>query len=752
MLLDYESPVSATNMMTLSNKERLLKLEATDGQKLLDTLQQLLDVPELDSRFRKDLIVALQRISTRTGLYPTCYELEGIEQIGQYPVGAGGFADIYKAMFQGQVVCLKTMRLYQGDQIEHVLKKLSKEVVLWSQLSHPNVLEMYGLFRFQGRPALVAAWIENGDINGYLQRNPSASRPRLVLDVGRGLVYLHGLGLIHGDLKGSNVLVDDTGRALLADFGISSVSDTNILAWTSQTKGVSKGGSVRWQAPELFLVGDNDNEELEAPKNTTASDVYALGCVALEVLISFYVAHHIQFTQFPKIFTGNVPFAYLPNDFNVMLQVQSGVHPKRPPISDPSWTKWGLTEEIWLFMERCWNQNPSHRPPTATILQFLTLPDEKDPRLGSNSRRLAAVDFRRQMDKSSGIISVEALDTILKRSNNLDTEQVKGHEGQIQKLHEEDWIRGSRDEEHIQGLCGKEQTKDLRATTLFSDTSPESDPNTSGSPQITPIIERHVQAPELTISLSPSRPMQREVGNVQNELCIQDDDMIYLVASDGVGKGTFINCALNREAISPGKTRTVSPFDITDAGLSSGGGRVFLVNTPDFNDAQWDNNWAKLSLILKWLEKSCQPDARLGGIIIFASDESRTGLPEFIINWVRLLKGKFFNYVALVTVTPASQLDFPPQPLEIAVRSLLQISGLQERFENGCHIASFDGTTASARQILNIFPKQPGSVEGLRSELRRILGQQNTGDRSFEFVKLGVSILGHFSRRRDRNS
>ncbi|KAG6871664.1 hypothetical protein C0995_001673 [Termitomyces sp. Mi166 len=273
---------------------RLLRFKTADTQKVLDSLQQLLDVPELDSRIRKDFIVALQRISTKTRLYPTCYELEGVEQIGQYPVSAGGFADIYKA----SLPC----------------------------------------------------------------------------------------------------------RALLGDFGISSVSDTDIIAWTSQTKGVSKGGSVRWQASELFIVGDNDDEEPEAPKKTLASDY---------------------------IFTGKVPFAYLPNDFNVMLQVQSGVHPKRPPISDLSWTDWGLTEEIWLFMERCWNQDPSHRPPSVAILQLLTLPNMEDIRPSSNTHRLSAVDFRRQMNKSLDIMTAEALNSTLQSSSDLDTDEEKIEDLQI---------------------------------------------------------------------------------------------------------------------------------------------------------------------------------------------------------------------------------------------------------------------------------------------------------------------------------
>ncbi|KAG6851416.1 hypothetical protein C0991_009315, partial [Blastosporella zonata] len=82
----------------------------------------LLDLPDLDPHFRKALSVATHRISAKSGLYPACYELKDVVQLGEYPVNAGGFADIYKGVFRGQLVCLKTVRLYQDIQKEHVLK------------------------------------------------------------------------------------------------------------------------------------------------------------------------------------------------------------------------------------------------------------------------------------------------------------------------------------------------------------------------------------------------------------------------------------------------------------------------------------------------------------------------------------------------------------------------------------------------------------------------------------------------------
>ena len=64
----------------------------------------------------------MQRLSQKTGLYPECFSLEDMTLVLNEPVTAGGFADIYKGYYKGQMVCLKAIRVYQSSRVQSVLK------------------------------------------------------------------------------------------------------------------------------------------------------------------------------------------------------------------------------------------------------------------------------------------------------------------------------------------------------------------------------------------------------------------------------------------------------------------------------------------------------------------------------------------------------------------------------------------------------------------------------------------------------
>ncbi|KAG6852348.1 hypothetical protein C0991_000495 [Blastosporella zonata] len=100
----------------------------------------------------------------------------------------------------------------------------------------------------RNRIALVAPWLPNGTINEFLEKNPDANRGVLVAEIAAGMSYLHKNQVVHGDIKGANVLVTDSGRACLTDFGLSSLAENHGVQYPAFTS----GGTARFQAPELI--------------------------------------------------------------------------------------------------------------------------------------------------------------------------------------------------------------------------------------------------------------------------------------------------------------------------------------------------------------------------------------------------------------------------------------------------------------------------------------------------------------------
>ena len=161
-----------------------------------------------------------------------------------------------------------------------------------------------------------------------------------------------------------NVLVTDEHRACLADFGLSTASDSQVLHATPLTT-KNAGGTLRWTSPEIF--------EGEQPTNTSSSDIYSFGCVSYEVFCvpvgPLSISHSIGF----QIFSGLIPFHEI-HDHAVILQVVRGQRPSRPSICEP-WKipceDLGLDDETWAIIEDCWNTEPERRPAAKEVSAFL---------------------------------------------------------------------------------------------------------------------------------------------------------------------------------------------------------------------------------------------------------------------------------------------------------------------------------------------------------------------------------------------
>ncbi|KXN91804.1 hypothetical protein AN958_11954 [Leucoagaricus sp. SymC.cos] len=345
--------LAADVLLDQQKYRNLLAYRGDDAQLILDCLQVVLDYPFLRNADRAAILKALMRLSTRSCLYPRCFKLQGVVTVGSEAIDEGRYGDVWKAVSHDQVVCLKVLRTYQRMPTEPLLKKLSHEALLWGQLSHPNILPFYGIHINEvrrNRFGLVSPWMENGNIVNYLKLNPHVPRILLIHDIASGLQYLHSLNFVHGDIKGTNILVTSKGRACLADFGVSTLLGDNILNWPSLGSEPGRsGGTTRWRAPELFLQESTDNETPPTP----TSDVYSFGCAAYEVL------------------TGRIPFHEIKGEGAMLIARLFTASHEKPSRPSPEETSEELTDEMWNLMEDCWNFEPNERPSLDEVLRRL---------------------------------------------------------------------------------------------------------------------------------------------------------------------------------------------------------------------------------------------------------------------------------------------------------------------------------------------------------------------------------------------
>ncbi|KAG6808400.1 hypothetical protein H0H92_004276 [Tricholoma furcatifolium] len=290
--------------------------------------QGLQDAKGLWPALESETNVQLQQQVEESGALPACYVIEDLKIPGIVE-DSGGCADVSRGIYQGEEVCVKENRCTKNTQ-NKVREKTLNEAVLCGNLSHPNIVPFLGVC-FKGiTPLLVYKWMKRGNIISYLKKYPRASRVHLLHGVALGVKHMHERSIVHGDIKGANILVDDSGKALIGDFGFASILP-------------SSGGTVMYQAPEIFK---------QESYNTKETDIYAFGCLAYE------------------IFVGKPPFANFAAPL-VIMKVMDGQRPKRPSNSNPSWNAWGLTDHIWTLIVMCWDADPAKRPTIEMVIQRL---------------------------------------------------------------------------------------------------------------------------------------------------------------------------------------------------------------------------------------------------------------------------------------------------------------------------------------------------------------------------------------------
>jgi serine/threonine protein kinase len=255
------------------------------------------------------------------------------ETVGPYRIeeliGEGGMGFVYRATGpSGEVVALK---LVKGEIAKDSVfrRRFEREANTAARVGHPNVVPVLDTGEHDGIPYLAQRFITGGSLEDRIARDGKLELPFLLdvcTQVAEGLDAMHAEGLIHRDVKPGNILLDESGKAYITDFGLMKDREASVLTRPGQAL-----GSMDYMAPE----------QIRGEEVTAQSDVYALGCVMVECLC------------------GKPPFADRQGMRILWAHLQ-----EEPP--DPCSERTDVPGDVSWAVLRALEKEPGKRPPTAT--------------------------------------------------------------------------------------------------------------------------------------------------------------------------------------------------------------------------------------------------------------------------------------------------------------------------------------------------------------------------------------------------
>lgn len=195
-------------------------------------------------------------------------------------LGEGGFGEVFRAEHEvlTRVVAIKVPRDQAG------LQALRHEGVVQANLEHPNIVRTLELSLSHDPPYVVMEFVDGCSLAELIRREgalPWRRATRVLLDVARALSHAHSRGVVHGDVKPGNVLVEKSrkGRVLLTDFGLGRCQDPQGSLQISRslelkTSANEVQGTLRYLAPEI-LRGETPDAR---------ADLYSFGVLLFETL------------------------------------------------------------------------------------------------------------------------------------------------------------------------------------------------------------------------------------------------------------------------------------------------------------------------------------------------------------------------------------------------------------------------------------------------------------------------------------
>lgn len=253
-------------------------------------------------------------------------------------IGCGAFGRVYMGMNldSGELLAVKQVLVAANsaskEKTQAQIRELEEEVKLLKNLSHPNIVRYLGTAREDESLNILLEFVPGGSISSLLGK--FGSFPESVIRMYTkqlllGLEYLHKNGIMHRDIKGANILVDNKGCIKLADFGASK----KVVELATINCAKSMKGTPYWMAPEVILQTGH----------SFSADIWSVGCTMIEMA------------------TGKPPWSQQYQEVAALFHI--GTTKSHPPIPEH------LSAEAKDFLLKCLHKEPDFRPAASELLQ-----------------------------------------------------------------------------------------------------------------------------------------------------------------------------------------------------------------------------------------------------------------------------------------------------------------------------------------------------------------------------------------------